>query len=62
MRGMAMLYIIRVLDPETQETYEYEYGNLKHATEHFDWETKADKVELFEYSTSTGTEKMIRSK
>ncbi len=32
-----MIYIVRVYDG--METYEYEYGNEKHAREHMAWET-----------------------
>ena len=56
----GLLYVVRVF--EDGEMFEYEYGNIKHATEHYDSETKADKVELLGYSTITGTEELIRSK
>ena len=56
----GLMYVVRVY--EDGEKIEYEYGNIKHAIEHFDWETKADKVELVEYRTITGTEEVVRSK
>ena len=56
----GLLYVVRVF--EDGETFEYEYGNLKHASEHYESETRADKVELLEYSTITGTEELVRSK
>ena len=34
-----MIYIVRVI--ENNHPYDYEYGNLKHATEHFDNEQNA---------------------
>lgn len=34
------LFIVVVID-EDGEKYEYEYGNIKHAREHFDQEKKA---------------------
>ena len=39
-----MLYIVRVF--EGGETYEYEYGNLIHALEHYDSE---DEAVILEY-------------
>ena len=56
----GLMYVVRVY--EDGEKMEYEYGNIKHATEHFDWETKAEKVEIIEYSTKTGKENVIKSK
>ena len=56
----GLMYAVR--EYEDGEMMEYQYGYIKHATEHYDWETKADKVELVEYSTITGTEETIRSK
>lgn len=55
-----MLYIVRV--HEDGDVYEYEYGNMEHATEHYNMETKADKVELLEYSMKTHEETIIKSK
>ncbi len=49
---MSYLYIVRVL--EDGEQIEYEYSNLKHATEHYELE-KGEKVELLEYSWNTKT-------
>ena len=40
---MAHLYIVKVF--EDGEKFEYEYGNLKHAREHFDSESHAVLVE-----------------
>lgn len=56
----GLLYVVRV--SEDGETFEYEYGNLRHAEEHYNSEHKADRVELLEYSTITGTEELVRSK
>ena len=44
---MSYLYIVRVY--EDGDIYDYEYGNLKHATEHYNTD-KAKRVELIEYS------------
>lgn len=40
---MDSLYIVKVL--EDGEAYEYEYGNLKHAREHYNNEKTAQLVE-----------------
>lgn len=56
----GLLFVVRVF--EDGEMFEYEYGNIKHAIEHYDNEIKADKVELLGCSTITGTEELIRSK
>lgn len=44
---MAIMYIVRVW--EDGEKMEYEYGNYKHAMEHYEEEDKAEKVQLIEY-------------
>jgi arginine repressor len=36
------LYIVKVTDEH--ETYEYEYGNIKHAKEHYDMELTAKLI------------------
>ena len=42
------LYIVKVY--EDGETYEYEYGNQKHAFEHYQMElNKGNKADLFRY-------------
>ncbi len=41
----ATMYIVKVYEGE--EAYEYEYSNLKHATEHFEMES--GKTELIAY-------------
>ena len=42
------LYIVRVY--EDDETYEYEYGNLKHARQHHEEEfAKGNKANIFRY-------------
>lgn len=50
-----MLYIVRVF--EEGETYEYEYGNLIHALEHYDSE---DEAVILEYRN--GKEKILVSR
>ena len=51
-----MLFIVRVLDPETHENYEYEYGNLEHAKEHYDWEvSKGVDSAVWQYDKGTET-------
>lgn len=35
-----MLYIVRAFDDG--DIYEYEYGNLRHAEEQYDWEQSAE--------------------
>lgn len=39
---MTEIYIVRATDSEG--TYEYEYGNLEHAKEHYDTETTASLI------------------
>ncbi len=60
---MSYLYIVKVY--EGNEAYEYEYGNLKHATEHFKTD-RAEKVELIEYtwdsSNNRHTYRLINSR
>lgn len=51
---MSYLYIVKVI--EDGETMEYEYGNLKHAKEHFDTD-KANDVELLEYCWNSASGK-----
>lgn len=50
-----MLYIARVLDGGT--AYEYEYGNMDHALEHFNHEKN---VEIIRYNQ--GKETILRRK
>ena len=40
-----MLYILKVI--EDGEVYEYEYGNLRHALEHYDKEETATVIEYY---------------
>lgn len=40
-----MLYIVKVI--EDGVTYEYEYGNLRHALEHYDKEETATVIEYY---------------
>ena len=49
------LYVVVALDDG--ETYEYEYGNLKHATEHYDDEKTATLLEYLD-----GKHYLIKSK
>ena len=43
-----VMWIVRVYDG--QETYEYEYGNEKHASEQLDWEREnGNSASLFAY-------------
>ncbi len=60
---MSYLYIVRVYEGE--EVFDYEYSNLKHATEHFNAD-KAERVELIEYcwnsQAATRTYKTLDSK
>ena len=50
-----MLYIVRAF--ENEHIYEYEYGDLYHAEEQYNWE---DSAELLLYTN--GTETLIRRK
>ena len=50
-----MLYVLKVT--EDGEVYEYEYGNLKHALEHYDKEETAVIIEHY-----YGKEKILASK
>lgn len=50
-----MLYIVRVIDGG--EIYEYEYGNLPHAKDHYDWE-KSAAIWLYE----NGKETLVKRK
>lgn len=50
-----MLYLLKVT--EGNETYEYEYGNLRHALEHYDLESTASVVEY-----NDGKELILRRK
>ena len=50
-----MLYIVRAF--EDGQMYEYEYGDLYHAEEQYNWENSA---ELLLYTN--GVETLIRSK
>lgn len=49
------LYVLKVLDEE--EIYTYEYGNLPHAQEHFDFEKYCI---MFEYNN--GKYKAVKAK
>lgn len=40
-----MLYVLKVT--EDGEVYEYEYGNLRHALEHYDKEETATVIEYY---------------
>lgn len=40
-----MLYVLKVT--ENGEAYEYEYGNLRHALEHYDKEATATVTEYY---------------
>lgn len=47
------LYIVKVY--EESEVFKYEYGNHRHAKEHYDMEkSKGNLVELFRRNTITG--------
>ena len=50
-----MLYIVRVFEDE--ETFEYEYGNQKHADEHM----KMEKAHAELYLYQNGIEKFMYS-
>lgn len=50
-----MLYYVRAFDDG--EEHIYEYGNMRHAEEHYDWENTAD---ILEYNN--GKETLVRSK
>lgn len=51
-----MLYVLKVTD-EFGDFYEYEYGNLRHALEHYDKEETATITEYY-----YGKEKILVSK
>lgn len=51
-----MLYVLKVTD-EFGDFYEYEYGNLRHALEHYDQEETATVIEYY-----YGKEKILVSK
>ena len=46
------LYIVKVHDDE--ETYSYEYGNQRHAMEHYSELAKGNNAELFRRNVITG--------
>lgn len=50
-----MLYIVRVF--EDDDTFEYEYGNMDHALEHYENESMA---EIWEYNK--GNETLVKGK
>ena len=50
-----MLYIVRAFD--YGDMFEYEYGDIRHAEEHYERESTADLIEY-----SNGSEIIIRSK
>lgn len=50
-----MIYIVRAYD--YGDMFEYEYGNLEHAEEHYENESDADIIEY-----NKGTEKILRRK
>ena len=52
-----MLYIVRVYDDG--ETYEYEYGDYDHASDHFNWE-KTDEYAM-NHLTGKNLEYYIRT-
>lgn len=46
------IYIVKVFD--TDETYEYEYGNFEHAEYHYNKEIfKGNKAALYRYKDNT---------
>lgn len=51
-----MLYIVRVFEGE--DTFEYEYGCIEHAREHFSFEK--ERAQLIEYHR--GNEKLLEVK
>ena len=52
-----MLYIVKAHDLEEDADYDYEYGNLPHAEEHYNCEKTAE-IWQYEY----GKETLIRKK
>lgn len=55
----ADMYIVRAQDSDTEETYEYEYGNILHALEQYRQERTA---QLVAYAFTTRAERLIMSK
>lgn len=51
-----MLYIVRARDCMS-DMYEYEYGNIRHALEHYEHETTADVIKY-----DSGKEELLRRK
>lgn len=55
------LYIVKV--HEDGETYSYEYGNERHAKEHYNSElSKGNKVELLRHNVITGKTQRYQAK
>lgn len=55
------LYIVKV--HEDGETYEYQYGNQRHAMEHYNMEkSKGNTVELIRHNVVTGKTERFQEK